>query len=133
MIHTFNKRLLFLLLLSCASCVMAQTDLYNRYSGRTDVRVASVTNFTLDTGITADVTLLEAIDDQSWQWLCSTFGLATPTKEQEQQIAEGWDVTMFTQRSRQRFMPPIQNGLPSITQASLTRYLAEKLSDPSTT
>ena len=42
MIHTFNKRLLFLLLLSCASCVMAQTDLYNRYSGRTDVRVASV-------------------------------------------------------------------------------------------
>ena len=80
MIHTFNKRLLFLLLLSCASCVMAQTDLYNRYSGRTDVRVASVTNFTLDTGITADVTLLEAIDDQ---------------------IAEGWDVTMFTQRSRQ--------------------------------
>ena len=85
MIHTFNKRLLFLLLLSCASCVMAQTDLYNRYSGRTDVRVASVTNFTLDTGITADVTLLEAIDDQSWQWLCSTFGLATPTKARPHQ------------------------------------------------
>ena len=95
------KRMLFFLLLSCATSVMAQTDLYNRYSRRTDVRVASVTNFTLDTGITADVTLLEVIDDQSWQWLCSTFGLATPTKEQEQQIADGWDVTMFTQRSRQ--------------------------------
>lgn len=95
------KKLLFLLFLTTATGVVAQTDLYNRYSGRTDVRVASVTNFTLDTGITADVTLLEAIDDQSWQWLCTTFGLATPTKEQEQQIAEGWDVTMFTQRSRQ--------------------------------
>lgn len=89
------------MLIVCATSLMAQTDLYNRFSGRTDVRVASVTNFTLDTGITADVTLLEAIDDQSWQWLCSTFGLATPTKEQEQQMEAGWDVTMFTQRSRQ--------------------------------
>ena len=78
------KRVVFLILLVCATSVMAQTDLYNRYSSRTDIRVASVTNFTLDTGITADVTLLEAVDDQSWQWLCSTFGLATPTKEQEQ-------------------------------------------------
>ena len=95
------KKILFLLFLVCAMRVMAQTDLYNRYSSRTDIRVASVTNFTLDTGITADVTLLEAVDDQSWQWLCSTFGLATPTKEQEQQIEAGWDVTMFTQRSRQ--------------------------------
>lgn len=95
------KRFLSLLFVIFATTAVAQTDLYNRYSGRTDVRVASVTNFTLDTGITADVTLLEAIDDQSWQWLCSTFGLATPTKEQEQQIADGWDVTMFTQRSRQ--------------------------------
>ncbi len=95
------KKTLFLLFLVCATSIMAQTDLYNRYSSRTDVRVASVTNFTLDTGITADVTLLEAIDDSSWEWLCSTFGLATPTKEQEQQMEAGWDVTMFTQRSRQ--------------------------------
>lgn len=95
------KKIFFLLFVVCATSVMAQTDLYNRYSSRTDIRVASVTNFTLDTGITADVTLLEAVDDQSWQWLCSTFGLATPTKEQEQQIEAGWDVTMFTQRCRQ--------------------------------
>ena len=95
------KRLVFILLMVCATSVMAQTDLYNRYSSRTDIRVASVTNFTLDSGITADVTLLEAVDDQSWEWLCSTFGLATPSKEQEQQMAAGWDVTMFTQRSRQ--------------------------------
>ncbi len=95
------KRILCLLFVVFATTVVAQTDLYNRYAGRTDVRVASVTNFTLDTGITADVTLLEAVDDQSWQWLCSTFGLATPTKEQEQQMEAGWDVTMFTQRSRQ--------------------------------
>ena len=50
--------------------VEGQTDLYKRYSARTDIRVASVTNFTLDTGITADVTLLEAVDDKGWEWLC---------------------------------------------------------------
>lgn len=95
------KKFLCLVFLACASSVVAQEDLFKRYSTRDDIRVASVTNFTLDTGITADVTLLEATDDQSWQWLCSTFELATPTKEQEQQMEAGWDVAMFTQRSRQ--------------------------------
>lgn len=79
----------------------AQTDLYKRYSSRTDIRVASVTNFTLDTGVTADVTLLEAIDDEGWQWLSQEFHLAPLTAEQEQQMQSGWDVAMFTQRSKQ--------------------------------
>ena len=91
--------LLSLVLLGLSA--VGQTDLYNRYASRTDIRVASVTNCTLDTGITADVTLLEAIDDQGWQWLCSEFNLATPSKEQQQQMDEGWDVAMFTQRNRQ--------------------------------
>lgn len=95
------KKLLILLLLTSAFSLEAQTDLFKRYSNFTDIRVASVTNFTLDSGITADVTLLEAVDDSSWHWLINTFGLATPTKEQEQQMESGWDVAMFTQRSRQ--------------------------------
>ena len=95
------KKIVFLLFCAFATTIVAQTDLYNKYSSRTDIKVASVTNFTLDTGITADVTLLEGVDDNSWEWLCKTFGLATPTKEQEQQMEAGWDVTMFTQRSRQ--------------------------------
>ena len=70
----------------------AQTDLYKRYASRSDIRVASVTNFTLDTGITADVTLLEAVDDEGWLWLCREFNLATPTQEQKKQMQEGWDV-----------------------------------------
>lgn len=79
----------------------AQTDLYKRYASRSDIRVASVTNFTLDTGITADVTLLEAVDDEGWLWLCHEFNLATPTQEQKKQMQDGWDVAMFTQRDRQ--------------------------------
>ena len=90
--------LLSLTLLSLSAT--AQTDLYNRYASRSDIRVASVTNFTLDSGITADVTLLEAVDDEGWQWICREFNLATPTQEQKQQMQEGWDVAMFTQRDR---------------------------------
>jgi len=77
-----------------------QTDLYKRYASRTDIRVASVTNFTLDTGITADVTLLEAVEDEGWNWLCSEFKLAILSPEQQKQMDEGWDVAFFTQRNR---------------------------------
>lgn len=94
------KPLLLALLMLLSLSATAQTDLYNRYASRSDIRVASVTNFTLDSGITADVTLLEAVDDEGWKWLCSEFNLATPTTEQQQQMQEGWDVAMFTQRDR---------------------------------
>ena len=94
------KPFLLALLALLSLSATAQTDLYNRYASRSDIRVASVTNFTLDSGITADVTLLEAVDDEGWKWLCSEFNLATPTTEQQQQMQEGWDVAMFTQRDR---------------------------------
>ncbi len=85
--------------------VYGQTDLYKRYASRTDIRVASVTNFTLDTGVTADVTLLEAIEDEGWAWLCEEFQLASLSPEQKQQMEAGWDVAFFTQRNR---MDPTQ-------------------------
>lgn len=94
------KPFLLALLALLSLSATAQTDLYNRYASRSDIRVASVTNFTLDSGITADVTLLEAVDDEGWKWLCYEFNLATPTSEQQQQMQEGWDVAMFTQRDR---------------------------------
>ena len=94
------KPFLLALLALLSLSATAQTDLYNRYASRSDIRVASVTNFTLDSGITADVTLLEAVDDEGWKWLCSEFNLAKPTTEQQQQMQEGWDVAMFTQRDR---------------------------------
>lgn len=95
------KRLLILGLLLISTALAAQTDLYKRYADRTDIRVASVTNFTLDEGITADVTLLEAIDDEGWKWLCSEFNLAELTPDQQRQMDDGWDVAMFAQRDRQ--------------------------------
>ena len=96
-----RKLILFLCCLAYTLTTLAQTDLYKRYASRTDIRVASVTNFTLDTGITADVTLLEAVDDQGWAWLCKEFNLAPLSQQQQQQMDEGWDVALFTQRNRQ--------------------------------
>ena len=96
-----RKLILFLCCLAYTLTTLAQTDLYKRYASRTDIRVASVTNFTLDTGITADVTLLEAVDNQGWEWLCKEFNLAPLSQQQQQQMDEGWDVALFTQRNRQ--------------------------------
>ena len=96
-----RKLILFLCCLAYTLTTLAQTDLYKRYASRTTIRVASVTNFTLDTGITADVTLLEAVDDQGWEWLCKEFNLAPLSQQQQQQMDEGWDVALFAQRNRQ--------------------------------
>ena len=41
------KILALAILQLAALTATAQTDLYNRYASRTDIRVASVTNFTL--------------------------------------------------------------------------------------
>lgn len=89
-----------------SSSALAQEDLYKRYANRTDIRVASVTNFMLDSAITADVTLLEAVDEEGWQWMCNEFSLAQPSAEQQKQMDEGWDVVMFAQRSRQNPSQP---------------------------
>lgn len=99
--HLFLACFILAAALLDATNVAAQADLYQRYANRTDIRVASVTNFMLDSTVTADVTLLEAIDEAGWAWMCKEFSLAQPSKEQQEQMAEGWDVVMFAQRSRQ--------------------------------
>lgn len=106
-----RKISIILLFLSLTAVSLAQTDVYNRYSSRTDIRVASVTNFELDSGITADVTLLEAIDDEGWQWLCHEFSLVELTSNQLEQIRNGWDVTMFAHRDPQ---DPTKPFIPSL-------------------
>lgn len=96
------KHILLLSLIAFFSVqpLIAQTDLYNQYSSRTDIQVTSVTKFALDTDVTADVTSLKALDDETWTSLCQEFGLAQLSSDQQQQMELGWDVTMFAQRSR---------------------------------
>ncbi len=122
--------IVFLLVLS-SIVANGQTDLYKRYESRTDIRVASVTNFTLDTGVTADVTLLEAVEDEGWEWLCEEFHLASLSPEQQQQMEAGWDVAFFTQRNRMdpTQPAPVDNGQidPSNTCYLGVSYLSRTL------
>lgn len=113
-----RRSILIILFFLASSVSLAQTDLYNRYSSRTDIRVASVSNFELDSGITADVTLLEAIDDQGWQWLCREFLLVELSSQQMEQIRQGWDVTMFAHRSPADPTKPADNTQDSDQQGT---------------
>lgn len=113
-----QRIVVFVLFLSAMFSAMAQTDLYKRYADRTDIRVASVSNFELDSGITADVTLLEAIDDEGWQWLCREFSLVELSKQQMEQIRQGWDVTMFAHRSPADPTKPADNTQDSDQQGT---------------
>lgn len=113
-----QRIVVFVLFLSAMFSAMAQTDLYKRYADRADIRVASVSNFELDSGITADVTLLEAIDDEGWQWLCREFSLVELSKQQMEQIRQGWDVTMFAHRSPADPTKPADNTQDSDQQST---------------
>lgn len=95
------KRLLATLLLVAAACsAAAQTDLYRRYAARPDVKVASVSNFAIDSNSRADVTVIEAVDDDGWLWMKEEFHIADLSPEQQAGLREGYDAVLFARRSR---------------------------------
>ena len=53
--------------------VQAQTDLYRRYASQPGVKVASVSNFAIDSTSRVDVTVIEAEDDNGWAWMKKEF------------------------------------------------------------
>ena len=40
------------------------------------------------------------MDDTGWEWLCKEFGLIALNADQQRQLAQGWEVSMFAQRDR---------------------------------
>lgn len=95
------KRLLFLLLvLLTGLSATAQTDLYSRYSSKPGVKVASVSNFVIDSATCADVTVIEASDDAGWQWMKGEFHIGDLSPEQQAGLLEGNDAVLFARRSR---------------------------------
>ena len=89
--------LLPLLLASLAA--QGQTELYNRYASQPGVRVASVSGFAIDTA-RVDVTVLEAQDDEGWEWMKKEFYIGDLSPEQRAGRDEGSDVVLFARRSR---------------------------------
>lgn len=101
------KRIVLVLMLLVACGVSAQTDLYRRYAKQSNVKVASVSNFAIDNESRVDVTVIEAIDDDGWEWMMKEFYISRLQPEQMQNLREGSDVVTFARRSRSN---PRQNA-----------------------
>ena len=94
------KRIVLVFMLLVACCVSAQTDLYRRYAKQSHVKVASVSNFSISNDAQVDVTVIEAIDDEGWEWMMKEFYISRLQPEQMQNLREGSDVVTFARRSR---------------------------------
>ena len=95
------KRLcLSLLLLLSTVVASAQTDLYHRYASQPGVKVASVSNFSIDSTSHADVTVIEAETDLGWEWMMQEFLISPLPPERASDLRVGDDVVTFARRSR---------------------------------
>lgn len=63
-------------MLGCGCHLFAQTELYNKYASKTNIKVACVNNMALDSVSKVDVTLLEALDDEGWGWMLKEFNIS---------------------------------------------------------
>ena len=88
-----------------------QTDLYKRYASQPGVKVASVNNFAIDSTSRVDVTVIEAEDDEGWDWMKKEFYIGELSPEQQAGLGEGYDAVLFARRSRSnlRENAPIKN------------------------
>ena len=96
----FTKAITLFLLLLASLAAAAQTDLYQRYASQPGVKVASVSNFALDSTAKVDVTVIAAEDDAGWEWMKREFYIGDLAPEQQANLQEGSDVVLFARRSR---------------------------------
>ena len=96
----FTRAISLFLLLLASLAAAAQTDLYQRYASQPGVKVASVSNFALDSTAKVDVTVIAAEDDAGWEWMKREFYIGDLAPEQQVNLQEGSDVVLFARRSR---------------------------------
>lgn len=96
----FTRAITLFLLLLASLAAAAQTDLYQRYASQPGVKVASVSNFALDSTAKVDVTVIAAEDDAGWEWMKREFYIGDLAPEQQANLQEGSDVVLFARRSR---------------------------------
>ena len=98
--HGMRRLVVIILMLCFAAGVSSQNDLYGRYSRQPGVKVASVSNFPLDSASHVDVVVVEAEDDDGWAWMKREFLILDLMPEQQASLREGNDVVFFARRSR---------------------------------
>lgn len=98
-------------LLLATLAAQGQTELYKRYASQPGVKVASVNGFAIDSTARVDVTVLEAQDDEGWEWMKKEFYIGELSPEQQSGLNEGYDAVLFARRSRAnpRENAPIRN------------------------
>lgn len=98
-------------LLLATLAAQGQTELYKRYASQPGVKVASVNGFAIDSTARVDVTVLEAQDDEGWEWMKKEFYIGDLSPEQQAGLNEGYDAVLFARRSRSnpRENAPIRN------------------------
>ena len=94
------KHIALLLLLFASLAAAAQTELYQRYATQPNIKVASVSNFALDSTAKVDVTVIAAEDDAGWEWMKREFYIGELSPEQQAGLNEGSDVVLFARRNR---------------------------------
>jgi hypothetical protein len=87
-------------LLLATLAAQGQTELYKRYASQPGVKVASVNGFAIDSTARVDVTVLEAQDDEGWEWMKKEFYIGDLSPEQQAGLNEGYDAVLFARRSR---------------------------------
>lgn len=87
-------------LLLATLAAQGQTELYKRYASQPGVKVASVNGFAIDSTARVDVTVLEAEDDEGWEWMKKEFYIGELSPEQQAGLNEGYDAVLFARRSR---------------------------------
>lgn len=102
---------LWVMLLLVPLAAHCQTDLYKRYASQPGVKVASVSNFAIDSTAHVDVTVIEAADDEGWEWMKKEFFIGDLSPEQQAGLGEGYDAVLFARRSRAnpRENAPVKN------------------------
>ena len=90
---------MFALLFNGLECA-GQTELYKRYANVPNVKVASVSNFAIDSTSQVDVTVIMAEDDEGWDWMKQEFFIGDLSPEQQAGLREGNDAVLFARRSR---------------------------------
>ena len=91
---------MLVLVLAATYNVAAQTELYQRYASQPNIKVASVSNFALDSTSHVDVTVIAAEDDAGWEWMKREFYIGDLAPEQQANLREGSDVVLFARRNR---------------------------------
>lgn len=107
----FKVLALMPIVLLASLAAQAQTELYKRYATQPGVKVASVSGFAIDSTARVDVTVLEAQDDEGWEWMKKEFYIGDLSPEQQEGLNEGFDAVLFARRSRSnpRENAPIHN------------------------